>query len=131
MKKNAIPELDSKWWSKNKAKTMKKSGLGAELKAYEVCKTRSEASGMSSADIAKAHMATLTQLKAVKTKLPVALKACNEKSHEETIAALKKYPKIILAEENRLKALDHFNTALGLFNDIASEGQSQLEASLG
>ncbi|MFK7837103.1 MAG: hypothetical protein AB8B60_12870 [Sulfitobacter sp.] len=105
MKKGAIPELDSKWWSKHKAKTMKKSGLGAELKAYEVCLERAMAKGMTSAEIAKAHGATLDQLKKVKAKMPVALKACSESRHKETIEAIKKYPKIILAEENRLKGM--------------------------
>ena len=67
MKKGATPELDSKWWSKNKAKTMKKSGLGAELKSYEVLKAKAELSGQSDAEVAEAYAKTLKQLKAVKT----------------------------------------------------------------
>lgn len=105
MKKNAIPELDSKWWSKNKAKTMKKSGLGAELKAFEVTRAKAEVAGPDPKEVAQAWMKALQQLKKVKAKLPVALKACNEKMHAETIAAIKKYPKVIQAEETRISGL--------------------------
>lgn len=105
MKKGATPELDSKWWSKNKAKTMKKSGLGAELKSFETLKAKAELSGQTDEEIAKAYTETLKQLKVVKTKIPVALKACNEKLHKETIEAIKKYPKVIQAEETRLTQL--------------------------
>ncbi|MEW9921695.1 hypothetical protein AB2B41_18970 [Marimonas sp. MJW-29] len=105
MKKGATPELDSKWWSKNKAKTMKKSGLGAELKSFETLKAKAELSGQTDAEIAKAYADTLKQLKVVKTKIPVAIKACNDKLHKDTVEALKKYPKIIQAEETRLTQL--------------------------
>ena len=105
MKKGATPELDSKWWSKNKAKTMKKSGLGAELKAFEVLKAKAELGGQSDAEVAQAYAKAVAQLKKVKTKLPVALKACNDKLHKETIEAIKKYPKIIQAEETRMTQL--------------------------
>ncbi|MFC6640088.1 hypothetical protein [Sulfitobacter sediminilitoris] len=42
MKKGATLELAAKWEFKNKAKTMKKFGLAAELKAFEVLKAKAE-----------------------------------------------------------------------------------------
>ncbi|MEM8591501.1 MAG: hypothetical protein AAGF13_03150 [Pseudomonadota bacterium] len=105
MKKGAIPQLDSKWWSKNKAKTMGKSGLGDELKKFEVLIAKATASGQDDKTIAKLYKGALDQLKVVKKKLPVAIDKCNKKLHAETIEALKRYPKIILAEEKRLTDL--------------------------
>jgi len=92
MKKNAIPELNYKWWNKNKAKTMKSSGLGKALTAFEVAEDQM--------DWDKA----LKALSEVKKKVVVAIGACNDKMHSDTIAALKKYPKVIQAKEVELKA---------------------------
>ena len=91
MKKGAIPELNHKWWSKNKAKTMGKTGLGKALKDFEVAEELN--------DPAK----TLKALSEIKKKLPVALKACNSKLHKDTIAAIKKYPGIIQKRETEIK----------------------------
>lgn len=91
MKKGAIPELNQKWWSKNKAKTMGKSGLGKALKDFEVAEEVNDPAKM------------LKALSEVKKKLAVALKACNEKMHKDTIAAIKKYPGIIQKRETEIK----------------------------
>ncbi len=92
MKKGAIPELNHKWWAKNKAKTMGKTGLGKALKDFEVAEEINDPAKM------------LKALSEVKKKLPVALKACNQKMHKDTIAAIKKYPGIIQKREVELKS---------------------------
>lgn len=91
MKKNAIPELNYKWWKKNKAKTMKTSGLGKTLTAFEVAEDQM--------DWAKA----LKALSEVKKKIVPAISACDSKLHSDTIAALKKYTGVIQKKEVELK----------------------------
>ncbi|MFT4961661.1 MAG: hypothetical protein ACI92Z_002754 [Paracoccaceae bacterium] len=91
MKKNAVPELNYKWWNKNKSSTMKKSGLGKALTAYETAADQM--------DWSKA----LKALSEVKKKVVVAIDACNKTLHADTIAALKKYPKVIQGAESDLK----------------------------
>ncbi|MCZ6837547.1 MAG: hypothetical protein O7G85_17360 [Planctomycetota bacterium] len=92
MKKGATPELNQKWWSKNKAKTLKKTGLGDALKSYEVA-----------IDLMDDPRA-LKSLSDVKKKVAGAFGLCKkkEKFYSDTIAALKKYPGIIQKEETRL-----------------------------
>lgn len=92
MKKNAVPELNYKWWNKNKAKTMKSSGLGKALTLFEAAEDQM--------DWDKA----LKALSEVKKKVVVAIGCCNDKLHKETIDALKKYPKVIQQKEAELKA---------------------------
>ncbi len=92
MKKNAVPELNQKWWSKNKAKTMKKSGLGTALKDFEVAEDLMDYDRM------------LKALSEVKKKVVVAIQGCSASSHAETIAALKKYPGVIQKRETEIKA---------------------------
>ncbi len=91
MKKGAIPELNYKWWSKNKAKTMGKSGLGKALKDYEVAQELNDPKRM------------LKALAEVLKKVGVAQKACNASAHKETLAALKKYPDIIKKRAAEIK----------------------------
>lgn len=91
MKKGAKPELSQKWWSKNKAKTLKKTGLGAALKDYEVAVELGDNKRM------------LNSLSAVKKKLAVAFGACDRKRHAESLEALKKYPGIIQKKETAIK----------------------------
>ena len=87
MKKGAAPELRQKWWSKNKAMTLKKTGLGAALKDYEVAEKLSNSKRM------------LKALDAVKKKAKTAEGACVKKLHDETLAALQRYPRIIQEKE--------------------------------
>lgn len=42
MKKGVTPELDSKWWAKNKAKTLTKTGIGKALRNYEVARAKED-----------------------------------------------------------------------------------------
>ncbi|MEM7439063.1 MAG: hypothetical protein AAF393_05640 [Pseudomonadota bacterium] len=105
MKKGATPELDGKWWSKNKAKTMKKSGLGKALTTFEVARERTNAKGMKPPEIVSAGEAAVKALTEVKKKVAFAVSCCNAKLHKETIEALKKYPKIIMVEEKRLAGM--------------------------
>lgn len=92
MKKNAVPELNARWWAKNKAKTMKKSHLGKALKDFEVAEELMDYDRM------------LKTLSEVKKKLVVALKACDPKRHAETIVGLKKYAGVIHKREMQIKA---------------------------
>lgn len=92
MKSNATPELSQKWWSTNKAKTLKPTGLGKLLKDFEVAEDQM--------DWDKA----LKALAGVKKKIPSVIKACNETLHKDTLAALKKYAKVIEAKEADLTA---------------------------
>lgn len=87
MKKGATPELRQKWWKDNKAKTLKKTGLGAALKDYEVAEKLSNYKRM------------LKALDAVKKKARTAEGACVKKLHDETLAALQRYPRIIQEKE--------------------------------
>ncbi|OUS38209.1 hypothetical protein A9Q94_03250 [Rhodobacterales bacterium 56_14_T64] len=91
MKKNAVPELNYKWWKKNKAKTMKTSGLGKVLTLYEAAEDQM--------DWAK----SLKALSEVKKKVVVAIGCCDAKTHAETIAALKKYPGVIQKKQVELE----------------------------
>ncbi|MCH2163555.1 MAG: hypothetical protein MK098_02735, partial [Marinovum sp.] len=104
MKKGATPQLDHKWWSKNKPKlVMKSTGFGNALKAYQVADERLTAKDMSSDDIMKACANALKSLSEVKKKPVVAIDSFDKKMHADEIAVMKKYPKIILGEENRIK----------------------------
>ena len=95
MKKGETPKLDYKWWSKNKAKTMKKSGLGKAIQDYEVAVVKDDPQLM------------LDKLSEVKKKVVKAIDCCNKKLHAETIEALKKFPGVIQKQqkviEDRIK----------------------------
>ncbi len=90
MKKGATPELTQKWWSKHKAITLKKTGLGQALKAYEDAKN------------SKDDKRILQALKDAHVKVKVAYKACDRKRHAETLEGVKKYDKIIKKEARDL-----------------------------
>lgn len=93
MKTNAVPELSSKWWSNNKTKLMKSTGLGKALKTYEIA-----ADSMN-------YDAALTALSEVKKKVAVAIKACGGRLQTDTLAALKRYPIVINKQEKKLTDL--------------------------
>ena len=93
MKKGAVPELNQKWWSKNKGVTVPKTGLGDVLKDYEIAKDRSSPD----------YEDMLKKLALVEKKVKVAIDKCNKTLHSETIDALKKYPGVIKAEETWIK----------------------------
>ena len=90
MKASMTPELKYAWWSKNKPKLAKKTGLGKALKDYEIA-----ADQLDWDDVLK-------KLAEVKRKVTDAVVIFKGKD-EDVVTVLKKYPKIILAEENRAK----------------------------
>lgn len=92
MKKGVTPELDSKWWAKNKAKTLTKTGIGKALRNYEVARAKED------------DKLVLKTLSALKTAIGKGVSMANSKLHADTIAALKKYPKLIEAEIKLAKA---------------------------
>lgn len=93
MKKGATPELSQKWWSKNKATTLSKTGLGAALTRYEVA-----------VDDKFNFDKQLKELKGVNALVKKAVGKCNKKLHAETLAALGKYPDIIKKKAKELQA---------------------------
>lgn len=90
MKPTLTPELSQAWWSKHKPKLAKKTGLGKALKDYEIA-----ADQMDWDDVLK-------KLSEVKRKIADAVIVFKGKN-DDVVTVLKKYPKIILAEENRAK----------------------------
>ena len=85
------PELDQKWWSKNKPTLSKKTGLGDALKDFQIAEDKGDYDDM------------LKKLSEVKKKVAGAVTLMKGKT--DTVAVLKKYPKIILAEEKRIEKL--------------------------
>jgi hypothetical protein len=86
MKKGVTPQLDSKWWAKNKAKTLTKTGIANALRNYEVAQAK------------KDDQRVLKTLSELKKAVANGVSKANPKLHADTIAALKKYPKIIEAQ---------------------------------
>lgn len=107
MKKGAVPELNAKWWDKNKAKTLGKTGFGAVLRTCEQKLKAAQAKGCSRKVVADA-IASLNDV--VTESRKVASKKCKPKTHAETIAALEKYPQVIKSAKatltKRIKVID-------------------------
>ena len=90
MKTGVTPELSSKWWSKNKAKTLGSTGLGKVLKSWETAKKQKSGPAME---------------EAIASLLPAVRKAkskCGAKRHKETLDALVKYPKVIKTAKTQI-----------------------------
>ena len=111
MKAGAKPEMTQKWWSKNKAKTLKSTGLGGALKKYEIAKDQFDAELMNKA------------LKEVEGKVGQAIKACNPKFHRDTQAALEKYRPLIAKAYKEAKELAAKNAAIGAKEAAAAPPQ--------
>ncbi len=91
MKKGDKPkDLSQSWWSKNKAKTLKSTGLGKALAAY--AKVRAGKPSL------QYYKDCLKELNTVLKNVEKAEKACNAKLHEDTIIALKGYQPLAKAE---------------------------------
>jgi len=91
MKKGEQPRLDAKWWSRNKAKTLGKTGVGAALKEYEV---------------ALDLLDEQRQLKALNALTPFVTKAykkCHKIHHAETREALGRLRVLSLKRSNEVK----------------------------
>lgn len=98
MKAGATPELGQKWWSKNKPRSLKSTGLGGVLGSYEKAYKELE-KALKSNDWTKIQPA-LDEVDNYTGKLiPAAVKKaegmCDKKKHKETLDALGKYPKVI------------------------------------
>jgi hypothetical protein len=96
MKKGEKFQLSSKWWSSNKAKTVKDPGLGKALEAYEKA-----AKDATLQDALKA-------LDKVEDMVKAAIKACGgmqAETEEALETAVNKAPKVIPAERQRLEKL--------------------------
>ncbi|WP_372571943.1 hypothetical protein [Ruegeria jejuensis] len=91
MKANMTPELDQKWWSKNKPKLIKKTGLGDALKDFQVAEDQMD------------WDKSLKAISNLKRKVADAVKICGS-SHKDTVTVLKKYPKIIDKKEKEIEA---------------------------
>ncbi|GMG82453.1 hypothetical protein LNKW23_16660 [Paralimibaculum aggregatum] len=107
MKAGATPELSKSWWSKNKSKRLKSTGLGQVLGAYEAERkkwTKAVASGAHAFQIEPIHEAMTALLS---TDLPKAvakaIAACDPKKQKETLDALKKYDSVFRKELAALK----------------------------
>lgn len=92
MKKGAKPQLSAKWWSKNKAKTLKSSGLGKALSKWE--QLRKELDDPQSRNKKLFSQAQKALLDVQKT-ATLAQDKCNPKKHAETLACLKLFPKAV------------------------------------
>ena len=106
MKKNAVPEISQKWWSKNKPITLKATGLGKKLGAYETALKSFEAA-KTPEEITTTYSIVETM---IGTDLPGAVdtakQKCNAKLHADTIACLVTYKKTTFpAEAKRAAAL--------------------------
>ncbi|MGH7295413.1 MAG: hypothetical protein ACRELB_10795 [Polyangiaceae bacterium] len=97
-----MAELTSAWWSRNKAKTLKSTGLGDALRHYE--EALAEVKRLATSPIVHT---TLERFNAVQEMLSRALPhavdtataACNRTLHKDTIAALKEYKEKLIPKE--------------------------------
>ena len=91
MKKNAQVKLESAWWKKNKAKTLKNKGFYDAMVKYEMVRD--------SLDYAKMKK-QLVKLEAARK---VALQDCNSVLHKDTKAGLVNYEAIIKLEKHKIE----------------------------
>lgn len=109
MKKGDKPkDLSQSWWSKNKAKTMKSSGLGAALGAYEKQRIKPKSLAY--------YEACLKELGKLPAAVDKAKKLCDKKLHAETLEALGGYAAVISKEMNELaKEETDYTNRLSIF----------------
>lgn len=116
MSKSSTPELNEKWWSKHKSFTLKPTGLGKALKAYEAA-ARTYDKDVATADTLKAAQDSYAAVKlALEEVVDVTKKAiglCDAKRHASDLKSLKTYQTdLIPAEKSRLEELfEKWNTA--------------------
>ena len=95
MKKGDKPkDLSQQWWSKNKAKTLKSTGLGKVLGAYEKLRAGTQS--------LKYFQDCYKELNKIPAAVEKSKKMCNEKLHAETLAALDGYSAVISKEMQAL-----------------------------
>ena len=88
-------DLSQKWWSKNKAKTLKSTGFGKALKAYEDAKKSVD--GGKIAPLAGLQ-AAVDAADEVRKKRDAAEKACKKKLHDDTKQMLQAYTGLLTAD---------------------------------
>lgn len=91
MKKGMTPQLDYKWWSKNKPNFLGKTGLGDALKDYAIAMDKFDYDGARKA------------LVMVKKKVEVATKKCSDRTQKTTKDVLSKYDPVIKKADDDLK----------------------------
>jgi len=94
-------ELSQKWWSTNKAKTLKSTGLGALLGKYETI--WKECQGPPHRSLKKFAEAE-TALKAVEAGVAKAKSMCNAILHKETLGALDGYRPLIAKAKGQIES---------------------------
>ena len=109
MKAGVTPILDQAWWSKNKSKTLLKTGLGKALGAYQA-----DAKALEKACAAQTAWYAVEPLKAkvmvhLDRSLPAAVSKAKGKAnkllHKNDIAALEKYASVIAGEKKRVELM--------------------------
>ncbi|SEK03329.1 hypothetical protein SAMN05444007_11270 [Cribrihabitans marinus] len=91
MKKGMTPQLDHKWWSKNKPTFLGKTGLGDALKDYAIAVDKFE------------HEAARKALVQVGKAVGVATKKCSDRTQKTTKEVLGKYDTVIKKADDELK----------------------------
>lgn len=96
------PKLDQKWWSKHKPRSLKATGFGKAIAAYQAAKdsTRKDNEPKAIVEMKK----KLQQLAAVRAKAEN-MAAKDAGKHKETLEALKNYQKMITKEDQLVAAL--------------------------
>lgn len=109
MKKGDKPkDLTQQWWSKNKAVTLKSTGLGKALGDYE--KVRKGAASL------KYFQGCYKELNKLPAAVSKAKKMCLDKLHSETLEALGGYDAVIKQEMQALaKEETEYTKKLGIF----------------
>lgn len=98
MKKGETAKIDAAWWKKNKARTLKSTGLEAALKTCEKALKKAKTDTCGKPDIADA-LRELANVDAVAKK---AAGMCNKKLQGETLAALQTFRPLIQKETTLL-----------------------------
>lgn len=122
MKKGDKPkDLSQKWWSKNKAKTLKSTGLGKVLEGYE--KVRAGKPSL------KYYQDCLKELNKIPGAVDKAKKMCNKSLHAETLDALGGYSTVIKKEMTDLsKEETDYTKRLSIFKSSREKLVKELTA---
>ncbi|MEM7060822.1 MAG: hypothetical protein AAF557_24850 [Pseudomonadota bacterium] len=116
-------EISQKWWSKTKNKTLKSTGLGKQLGAYEKLISEVESpknpEGLESAYTNSNKLISELMPKTVQA----GLKAANKKLHKESIEALEDYKKKLFPAEAKRLTLIYLQNKKKMEVVSAAEGK--------
>jgi len=119
------PDLSPDWWSKNKAKTLKPTGFGKALKAYEDAKAAVKGGKTSPLAGFKAVVDAADGIRAARDK---AEKACMPKMHDDTKEALKAYTKLLTVDAAKyVKLLSESEKALTACEGLAKKTTADVD----